>query len=611
MPIELSAGTMLGEYRIKGVLGQGGFGLTYLARDENLDRDVAIKEYFPREFAHREAGLTVIPNQDDQDRADFDWGMKHFVEEARSLTRFRNKNIVGAIRFLRENGTAYLVMEYCDGESLESLAKKTGSLSPDVLMPIVTQLLDGLDEVHRARLLHLDIKPSNIFVKKDGTVVLLDFGSARQAISSHTKSVKIASAGYGAIEQESADIDTGKLGPWTDVYGLGATLYRLMTGSRPQQATARLFHDTMPPLSSVAELGYSSGLIRAVTAAISIKPQDRPQSIAEFRNLLFPVDSNSARTTADKTPISDNPASEDSWTPWATLWVVLGVIVIGIVLANSSSNSSDAESSTQDSPPVVLSEEDSPPDQTASSPTGVARCPATGVWTDCYGEFTDNEGNVYRGMWKDNQRHGRGEAKYSDGARYVGEYRRDSLHGQGEYFFKNGNRYVGQFKNGLFDGEGTYYWADGSKHVGLWRRDQRQGYGVAYSASGEVIVSGNWKDDKHVTESSSPESDASSSGSTQVRNLYIDVINNTSYRIRYLYVRYAGTSSKGQDRLGQSTLAPGETFKVELPRSESEIFDVIACDTDNDEYILRNVNALTSDAPLRLENRTLSKCRSN
>jgi len=609
MPKELSEGTMIGEYRVKGVLGQGGFGLTYLAYDESLDRDVAIKEYFPREFAHRDAGRTIIPNQDEQDRADFEWGMKHFVEEARSLTRFRHKNIVGAIRFIRENGTAYLVMEYCDGESLEAMVKKAGSLPPHVLMPIVSQLLDGLDEVHRARLLHLDVKPSNIFVKKDGTVVLLDFGSARQAISSHTKSVKIASAGYGAIEQESADIDSGKLGPWTDVYGLGATLYRLITGSRPQQATARLFQDTMPALSSFAERGYSAGLINAVSSAISIKPQDRPQSIAEFRTLLSHVSSIPAGSTSENTSLRDDPSLKDSWTPWAPLLVVLGFVAFVVFWVNRSGE----DPPTDDPPPLALPGEEpysNPADPPPEGP-GVTRCPPGGVWTDCYGEFKSDNGDVYRGLWMGNQRHGRGEEKRTDGVRYVGDFRKDLWHGQGEIFWLNGDRYVGRFQNGLRDGQGTYYWPDGSKHVGLWRANKRQGYGVEYAPNGRVVVSGNWTDDKPPTDSIPSEPDTGSSPGAQVKNLYIDVANNTGYRIDYLYVRYAGTSSRGSDRLGQATLSSGSKFKVDLPRSESEIFDVIACDVDGDEYIVQNVNALTSDAVITFDSRTYSKCRSN
>jgi len=369
MPRELSIGTMIGEYHIRKVLGQGGFGITYLAFDEHLDRDVAIKEYFPKEFSHRDLGSTVIPNQDDQDRADFDWGMKHFVEEARSLTRFKHRNIVGAIRFIRENGTAYLVMEYCDGESLESLAKASGVVPENVLSPILSQLLDGLDEVHRVRLLHLDIKPSNIFIKKDGTVVLLDFGSARQAISSHTKSVRIASAGYGAIEQESADIDIGKLGPWTDVYGLGATLYRLMTGTRPQQATARLLQDTLPVPSAMAERGYSLGLVEAVTAALRLKPQDRPQSISEFRDLLAPQ-------LAPK-PVSESPASSGKgstrWYPLAIAGVFLTVIaLIGVnALIGFWAQPSESDS--------VVIERTRNPDPSISNGRGVPQGPEASV----------------------------------------------------------------------------------------------------------------------------------------------------------------------------------------------------------------------------------------
>jgi serine/threonine protein kinase len=594
MPRELAVGTLIGEYRVKRVLGQGGFGITYLAYDENLDRDVAIKEYFPREFAHRDAGLTVTPNQDEQDRADFEWGMKHFVEEARSLTRFKHKNIVSAIRFIRENGTAYLVMEYCDGESLESVARATGGAIPEnVLLPIANQLLDGLDEVHSARLLHLDVKPSNIFLKKDGTVVLLDFGSARQAISSHTKSVKIASAGYGAIEQESADIDAGKLGPWTDVYGLGATLYRLMTGSRPQQATARLLQDTMPPVGALSGRSYRAGAINAVTRALCVKPQDRPQSTAEFRRLLNQVDLAQTNVKGEKDAISESPFIKEEPFSWTPFFAVIGLVIVLIWFAvNGSSSAPNSSTSDSESPAVELpSSEDNltgeiPPNVLAASPGGVTNCRVESeVWTDCYGEFSEEGGVKYRGMWKASKRHGPGEQIFIDGTRYVGDFRQDKLHGVGEFYYPDGSRFAGQFRNG-----------------------KRQGRGVLYAANGQALGSGTWDDDVFVTEIAQSRSESAISEAARAADLYIDVSNRTGYRILHLYVRPAGSSQIGQNRLGHQSLDYGQIFKVDLPQSTVEVFDVIACDKDKDEYELKGVNALTSDAVLEFKHRTYRKC---
>lgn len=707
MQRELSIGTMIGEYRIKKVLGQGGFGITYLARDENLARDVAIKEYFPKEFAHRDVGQTVVPNQDEQDRADFDWGMRHFVEEARSLTRFKHKNIVGAIRFIRQNGTAYLVMEHCDGESLEALAKASGIVPEHVLLPILRQLLDGLEEVHRARLLHLDIKPSNIIIKKDGAVVLLDFGSARQAISTHTKSIKIASAGYGAIEQESADIDAGKLGPWTDVYGLGATLYRLMTGSRPQQSTARLLQDTMPSLKSVDGSVYSAGLIEAVTAALRIRPQDRPQSTAEFRHILGRSNDISSENTQKARSIIETQNMEDSsvlWNPATIALAGLVIVVIVVLLAGSpdgpDQSSSSGERTTAESTPttedgmaVDLPTERAdeevlmPPVSVAKENTEAPRCPSgqgfndfiagTLTWDNCRGTISSGdyqlaglwrsgqiqegtekytgefEGDRYVGKFKDNRRHGQGEYFYANGERYRGEFRLGAKHGRGTHWWPNGDRYEGGHANGLESGRGAYYFAngdrfvgnyengketgvgtytfksgaqfvgmyedgqangmgtytydDGMKFVGMYKDNKRNGAGTVYDKSGVVILSGVWvdgefRDDVGTSGNSSP------SAESRTMNLYIDVKNSTGYALRYLYVRPRGATTWGVDRLGSKTLGLNDTFRIDLPNSAGQFFEVRACDSDSDEYRVLSIDAVTRDVEFNLSHLTREKC---
>lgn len=536
---------MIGEYRIKKVLGQGGFGITYLAYDEALDRNVAIKEYFPKEFAYRETDGTVIPNQNDQDKVDFEWGMNHFVQEARSLTRFKHRNIVGAIRFIRQNGTAYLVMEHCDGESLESFAKERGGVIPEnVLRPIISQLLDGLAEVHRSRLLHLDIKPSNIFIKNDGTVVLLDFGSARQAISSHTKSVKVASAGYGAIEQESADIDAGKLGPWTDIYGLGATLYRLMTSHRPVQATARLLQESLPDLAVTVSNRYSAELVRAVMASIAIRPHERPQSIEDFRRLLGEGSSIQAaaipshreklveeETKCEPTPTpSTDKESESSW-------IVSPVVMIPSLLALMfllgwlfSDKGEDRYLDADGTAPIDISdvrEEDideqlvTQNNRDVSVSSEKVQCPAVTdtslydsgrlPWNDCYGRLTTNvftfdgywmngkkskgtetyeefPGTKYVGEFRDNFRHGRGTLTSSNGFVYNGQWRKGNYHGQGRATYTGGSFYEGAWVDGKRQGEGTLRFPDGKTASGQWKNDVLNGMGTITWSNGDKLV---------------------------------------------------------------------------------------------------------------------------
>jgi len=669
MPRELRVGTRIGEYEIKRVLGQGGFGITYLAHDENLARDVAIKEYFPREFAHREAGCTVVPSQDEQERADFDWGMRHFVEEARSLTRFRHKNIVGAIGFIRANGTAYLVMEYCDGESLEALAKRNGPLPAHVLMPIVNQLLNALEEVHRGRLLHLDVKPSNIFVKQDGTVVLLDFGSVRQAISSHTKSVMVGSPGYAAPEQGSNDVDARARGPWTDIYGLGATLYRLMSGSRPLEAMARLQDDRLVALSSLTELGYSSGLVDMVNASLKLKPLDRPQSINELRKLTSspPIYPNPTPTTPPTSP-SSPPGKPFSWMPFAALGIL--IVVFALVYGVQ-----QEQSTTEEPPPEAeVTPIDIPPgDEPSSTPTKnpepvtdrPVACPegqgfkefdeGTLTWDECFGVissggykfsgiwkkgkkfdgteiYADREsrgdryvgrfknnlrhgqgkyfyvsGLRYEGSWKDGQQNGRGIWRWPDGDRFEGLFVDGESSGMGTHYFKNGDKFVAMFRDNKANGLGTYFFKGGGKFIGTYVDDLRNGPGTEYDAAGVVVVTGTWANGE-LQDPNNATGNLSSEPTAPVKNLYIDVKNSTPYKVHYIYVKSTGSESWGSDRLGQTTLGVGETHRVRLPNSRETVFDVRVCDEDRDEYLIVRVNAETTNVEVKLSDLTRSKC---
>jgi serine/threonine protein kinase len=620
MPRSLEPGIFIGEYRIERVLGQGGFGITYLAWDEELARWVAIKEYFPRGFAHREAGRTVTPNPDDQDRADFDWGMRHFVEEAKSLTRFRHRNIVGAIRFLRENGTAYLVMEYCDGESLEDRVKRDGALSSQELKPILDQLLDGLEEVHRANLLHLDLKPSNIFVKKDGTVVLLDFGSARQAISSHTKSVKVASAGYAALEQESADVEAGKLGAWTDIYGLGATLYRLMTGTRPQQATARVLQDGLVPLSEQTTVAHDPGLKKAVDAALNIRPQERPRSLQEFRRLLSLSTTSPAES---KSTSDDKPETSASRSLSRSEWLLPIPIVVGVLLAAfhlTRSNPDDqgvavnygsadegvfVEPTLLDPPPLTNNETPS-----FSSGVGTAAEATTqtdevscdtrpgAIWTGCTGTRNLADGSRYSGWWKDDLPHGWGRWYGADelkGHSYSGSHRVGLFSGRGTYTWPDGSQYVGNWSAGQKSGVGTYTGPDGSKYVGAWKEDKAHGAGTEFDAAGLVRFKGTWIEGNPVVTE------------RKVRSSF-ELWNSTGARIWHVYVRPLGADGWMFDLLGSAVLPMDGKFLVPVGPDMASGIELRLCDDSNLEYVFRDINLDTAVYYATASGRTGSRC---
>jgi len=280
----LPKGQMLSDYRIEGILGQGGFGITYLATDTMLNRRVAIKEYYPREFAVREGTLLVKATGSQEDQDTFKWGLERFLEEAQVLARFDEPNIIAIRRFFKANGTAYLVMDYCDGEPLDEIIKRGGPLNQNQIEEILYPLLDGLEKIHSANFLHRDIKPANIYIRDDGSPVLLDFGAARQEIGSHSHSVtSLATAGYAPFEQYST---RGKQGAYTDIYGLCATMYRAVTGEKPQAATDRMLDDTLITASELGYGKYSSNILSAIDAGMGVRPAERPQSVAAFRDIL-------------------------------------------------------------------------------------------------------------------------------------------------------------------------------------------------------------------------------------------------------------------------------------------------------------------------------------
>ncbi|TAJ08415.1 MAG: serine/threonine protein kinase [Nitrospirae bacterium] len=284
----LPAGTTLHEYRILSVLGSGGFGMTYLAQDLNLDCKVAIKEFFPPSLVTRTRDQAVHP-QASAWCGPFRTGLKQFMAEARTLASFRHPNIVRVRRFFETNGTAYMVMEYEEGESLFRWVTGRGCPDRRTVLEIVMQLLNGLEAVHAAGFLHLDMKPSNIVIRPDGSSVLLDFGAARRLTTDGGRLITtILTPGYAPYEQYH---DEGRLGPWNDLYSLGAVMYYMVTGRKPVDAPARITTDPLLPATAAANLKeYGAGLLTAIDWALDPDDQRRPQHVAEFRNALLDDD---------------------------------------------------------------------------------------------------------------------------------------------------------------------------------------------------------------------------------------------------------------------------------------------------------------------------------
>jgi serine/threonine protein kinase len=280
----LPNGYLLQNYRIASVLSCGGFSIVYLAYDEN-DQPVAIKEYLPSQLALRKEG-DALPSISDDNLATFRYGMKCFFEEGRSLARLSHPNVVRVLNFFRANETVYMVMRYERGRTLqEHIQARRGSIKENFIRHVFALLLNGLREVHSNKLLHLDIKPANIYIRNDGSPVLIDFGAARQTLAEEgLKLNPMYTPGFAPPEQYR---NRELLGPWSDCYAIGASVFACLAGVAPQAADQRVEKDRYISATKLWPGKYSRHLLETIDWCLELDHLNRPQSVFALQKVLL------------------------------------------------------------------------------------------------------------------------------------------------------------------------------------------------------------------------------------------------------------------------------------------------------------------------------------
>ena len=286
--LTLAAGTRLGEFEVTKTIGEGGFGIVYLAWDHSLDRKVALKEYMPSSIAFR-SGQTQIRPRSERHQETFEAGLKSFINESKLLAQFDHPSLLKVYRFWEANGTAYMVMPFLEGATVRDTVRALPAPPDEAwILGLLAPLCDALSMLHAAQIYHRDIAPDNVLLMADtGRPLLLDFGAARRVIGDMTQALTaILKPGYAPIEQY-ADMPGLKQGPWTDVYALAAVVHWMILGKTPSPSVGRLFDDAYVPLAQSAAGRYSDSFLQAIDRALAVMPDKRTQTIEAMRQDMF------------------------------------------------------------------------------------------------------------------------------------------------------------------------------------------------------------------------------------------------------------------------------------------------------------------------------------
>ena len=491
----LKVGTILhGTYRIDSYLSSGGFGNTYVATNVEFDERVAIKEFFMKGVTQRDDNQTTVSVSNSENTNSFLGQKEKFKKEARRLRKINNEHLVKVYDLFDENGTTYYVMDYVDGENLSEWLKRTGRpMTKSEVRLILPQILDALKAVHNEGFCHLDIKPSNIMLEKGGKIKLIDFGASKQLGANGTLTTNAPTAfaqtpGYAPREQMEQNLD--KIGPWTDIYALGATLYNLLTNNKPPLPTdidddiSEDKHNALPFPESVGEIKY------LVLQMMKTNRLQRPQSIDAIISAEKTIKEEPKQTPkSEKTPKSSS-VYDDEATVIETSNKESQFYNVSKTTTTSSTNNSyitqiDEEISTNKTIGIIL-----------------FLCFIVGLIiyfgtreTDGYGTKEVDYGwgsGTYEGYLKKGKPDGHGVIKYYDGSKFEGEFIDGETNGHGKYISSDGvTRYDGMYANGRRT-QGLMTNKDGSQYNGNFKNGLPDGKGKLMSANGELMFEGDF-----------------------------------------------------------------------------------------------------------------------
>ncbi len=477
---------MQGKYRIVAVLGQGGFGITYKGEHTMLGTTVAIKEFFMKGACERDENSTHVTTSQSNSELASRFRTK-FLKEAKTLAALKHPNIIRVFDVFEDNGTAYYVMDYIEGNNLSDIVEGKGRLSEPLALKYIRQVANALNYLHQKKLLHLDVKPANILLDKNtGNAILIDFGVSKQydQDGQQTSTTPPAiSKGYSPVEQYAQGSNVKTFSPATDIYSLAATLYKLVTGNTPPESNLLLNEDEqLPPYpSNVSEVTRN-----AIAECLQTRKK-RPQSISEFLQLL------------DSEPISniDTPEEEDTilksqykksqevlTTPIKTkkdnlntvfiIGAVIAFVVIIGLLFNKCGGSSSNDSSDEDLDSVVYEPVDT---------TAVAWDDSTASYEDIYTDDTDNDVSYVSPKNQRNDEITKGSENYEGGSKFVGTFK-NGVRLKGTFTWADGDRFEGDFKDGKMS-NGVYYYKTGNKFSGSFDSNEERENGTFYWPDGD------------------------------------------------------------------------------------------------------------------------------